>query len=59
MSDPVVGDESYRACPQCRRDCEPVPFQIDEGLWISFICPLHGVHTVVDPFSDSRGEDTP
>lgn len=43
-------DEQYRTCPECRRDCEPVPFEADKGMRISFICPLHGVHTVIDPF---------
>lgn len=50
----AAGDEGYRTCPECGRDCEPVPMAADEGMRISFICPLHGVHTVVDPFEGMR-----
>ncbi len=49
------GDEQYRACANCGRDCEPIPFEIPGGgVRISFICPIHGIHTVVDPFEDDR-----
>lgn len=45
----------YRTCPQCGLDCEPVPFDsAGAGIRVSFICPAHGVHTVVDPFADTR-----
>lgn len=48
------GDD-YRTCPRCGLDCEPVPFDsAGAGVRVSFICPTHGVHTVVDPFADSR-----
>jgi len=48
-------EESYRTCADCGRDCEPVPFTTaSEGIRISFICPIHGVHTVVDPFEGDR-----
>lgn len=52
------GDD-YRTCPQCGRDCEPVPFDSGgDGVRVPFICPIHGVHTVVDPFADTRTLDT-
>jgi hypothetical protein len=45
----------YRTCPQCGRDCEPVPFAVEgKGARVSMICPLHGVHAVIDPFEGSR-----
>lgn len=44
------GRELHRTCPECGRDCEPVPFEVDNRMRISFVCPLHGVHTVIDPF---------
>lgn len=53
--DDGAGDDQYRTCPECRRDCEPVPFTTDDGhVRVSFICPVHGVHTVIDPFEDVR-----
>jgi hypothetical protein len=48
------GRELHRTCPECRRDCEPIPLETAEGMRISFICPLHGVHTVIDPFEEER-----
>lgn len=52
------GDD-YRTCPQRGRDCEPVPFDSGgDGVRVPFICPIHGVHTVVDPFADTRTLDT-
>ena len=48
-------EEHYRTCADCGRACEPVPFEIIEaGLRLAFICPVHGVHTVVDPFEADR-----
>lgn len=47
--------KGYRTCPECGRGCEPVPFDAEaRGIRVSFICPLHGVHTVIDPFEGSR-----
>lgn len=49
-------DESYRTCAECGRDCEPEPFGAGEGqgIRIAFACPEHGVHSIVDPFEDTR-----
>lgn len=48
-------DGNYRTCPECGRDCEPVPFEATgKGIRISFICPLHGVHTVTGPFETNQ-----
>lgn len=49
-------DEGYRTCSECGVDCEPEPFDAGEGqgLRIAFACPVHGVHSVVDPFEDRR-----
>ncbi|WP_125098686.1 hypothetical protein [Leucobacter chromiireducens] len=45
----------------CGRDCEPEPFStgIGEdgpsgGIRIAFVCPEHGLHSVVDPFEGRR-----
>lgn len=44
-------DESYRTCTICGRDCEPDPMVVDGvGMRIGFVCPIHGLHTVVAPF---------
>lgn len=50
----AVGRQQYRVCSQCGRDCEPEPVPTDAGMRIAFICPVHGVHTVVDPFDGQR-----
>ncbi|GAA2089311.1 MULTISPECIES: hypothetical protein [Actinomycetes] len=48
--------EGYRTCAECGADCAPEPFDAGEGtgLRIAFSCPAHGVHTVVDPFEETR-----
>lgn len=48
------GDEAYRTCSQCGRDCEPEPVPSHAGMRIAFVCPVDGVHTVVDPFNGQR-----
>lgn len=47
--------EQYRTCAECGRDCEPVPLDTaGHGIRVSFVCPVHGVHTIIDPFEDTR-----
>lgn len=48
------GNEQYRTCPECGRDCKPEPFEADDGFRIAFSCSEHGVHSVVDPFEGQR-----
>lgn len=48
------GREQYRTCSQCGRDCEPDPVPTEVGMRIPFVCPVHGVHAVVDPFDGQR-----
>lgn len=43
-------NQLYRTCSECGRDCPPEPLQHEQGFRIVFMCPEHGVHTVVDPF---------
>lgn len=43
-------DEEYRTCPECGTDCTPEPFETDQGMRISFVCPEHGAHIIADPF---------
>ncbi|WP_299304476.1 hypothetical protein [uncultured Brachybacterium sp.] len=51
----VPTDDSYRTCSQCGGDCYPEPTAIDGlGVRIAFVCPEHGVHSVIDPFEDKR-----
>ena len=47
------GDESYRTCPACGSDCpsEVIGGDGGVGLRIVFVCAVHGVHSVVDPFA--------
>lgn len=48
-------DESYRTCSVCGGDCDPDPIAEDVlGVRIAFICPRHGMQTLVDPFEDLR-----
>ncbi|QZY52272.1 hypothetical protein [Leucobacter tenebrionis] len=49
------GDELYRTCGECGADCRPEPTGADGlGARIAFVCPEHGVHSVVDPFEHLR-----
>lgn len=52
----VPASDGYRTCSVCGGDCEPDPgFGSDEhGLRIAFVCPEHGVQSLVDPFEDQR-----
>lgn len=47
-------DEEYRTCAECGADCEPESFPKDQGVRVTFACPTHGVHTVVDRFEGRR-----
>lgn len=49
-------DSGYRTCPVCGGDCEPELGGINDeyGVRIMFVCPEHGVHSVIDPFEDKR-----
>ncbi|RZU62239.1 hypothetical protein EV380_1832 [Zhihengliuella halotolerans] len=48
-------DEGYRTCAECGGDCDPEPTALDGlGVRIAFVCPEHGVHSMVDPFEDKR-----
>lgn len=50
----AVDDEEYRSCAECGQDCEPEPFATDKRIRIAFSCAIHGVHTVIDPFEQTR-----
>ncbi|MBP1325054.1 hypothetical protein JOF28_000286 [Leucobacter exalbidus] len=52
----VPKNDGYRTCPECGGDCEPdvAAGAAGMGVRIAFICPEHGVHSVVDPFEDRR-----
>lgn len=52
----VPVDDGYRTCSVCGGDCEPdVGFGSDaSGARIAFVCPAHGVQSLVDPFEDLR-----
>lgn len=49
-------DEGYRTCAECGRDCDPDPSAGADGIGarIAWVCPVHGVHSVTDPFEDLR-----
>lgn len=49
-------NDGYRTCSACGGDCEPdIGFGSDEhGARIAFVCPEHGVQSLVDPFHDHR-----
>lgn len=52
----IPKDEGYRTCAECGGDCVPDPSVTVEGLGIriAFVCPEHGVQSLVDPFEDLR-----
>lgn len=49
-------DENYRTCAECGGDCEPDPSLSADGTGarIAFVCPEHGVQSIIDPFADMR-----
>ncbi len=51
-------DEDYRTCAACGGDCVPEPDK-SEGYGVCFlwVCPEHGIHSVVDPFEDLKDRD--
>lgn len=52
----VPVNDDYRTCSVCLGDCEPdLSFGSDEsGARIAFICPEHGMQSLVDPFEGRR-----
>lgn len=47
--------EDYRTCSTCGGDCVPDPTGADGlGVRIVWVCPAHGVHSIVDPFGHLR-----
>ncbi|WP_336649102.1 hypothetical protein [Microbacterium sp. MMO-10] len=55
---PVCGstDDDYRVCSVCGGDCEPdTALSADgTGVRIAFVCPKHGVQSILDPFAALR-----
>ena len=52
----VPTSDDYRTCGECGADCYPDPSVGMDGLGarIAFVCPDHGVQSIVDPFADKR-----
>ncbi|WP_157518138.1 hypothetical protein [Microbacterium resistens] len=52
----VPKDHGYRTCSECGSDCMPdTSLSADTtGVRIAFVCAMHGVQSIVDPFSDLR-----
>lgn len=52
----VPTSDDHRTCAVCRSDCEPDPsLSVDgAGVRVAFVCPQHGVQSVVDPFEGMR-----
>lgn len=51
----VRADDGYRTCRVCGSDCVPEDVGADGiGARIAFVCPEHGLHSVVDPFGHLR-----
>lgn len=52
----VPADDGYRTCSVCGDDCEPDPSLSADGVGarIAFVCPEHGVQSVVDPFEGMK-----
>ena len=46
-----TGAEEHLTCTECGADCAPEVLESDAGMRVAFVCPQHGVHSVVDPFS--------
>lgn len=53
MHDPFGhDDETYRTCAECGGDCTPELMESSAGMSVAFCCPIHGLHSVIDPFED-------
>ena len=52
----VPSSDDYRTCTECGKDCDIDPnFGSDEsGARIAFVCPEHGIQSVIDPFEHLR-----
>lgn len=51
----VPREHAYRVCGVCGNDCAPDSAGADGlGMRIVFVCPDHGVQSIVDPFEDQR-----
>lgn len=52
----VSATDEHRTCSECGGDCYPDPGAGAEGMGvrIAFICPVHGLHSVIDPFEEYR-----
>lgn len=52
----VPVNDDYRTCAVCGGDCEPdISFGSDlHGARIAFVCPQHGIQSLVDPFEGER-----
>jgi hypothetical protein len=48
------GDTVSRICSKCGTDCALEPREEDDGFRIAFVCPQHGVQSVVYPFEGER-----
>lgn len=45
----------YRTCAQCGGDCAPeLNWADDFGVRVMYVCPQHGVHSVIDPHEHRR-----
>ncbi|MDQ0648654.1 hypothetical protein QFZ53_002850 [Microbacterium natoriense] len=52
----VPTNDDYRTCSVCGGNCEPDPdFSSGEsGARIAFVCPQHGIQSLIDPFESLR-----
>ncbi|MBO4145956.1 hypothetical protein QWJ06_05375 [Kocuria rhizophila] len=55
LGDLAPADQSYRTSAECGVDCALDPTAIDGmGVRIAFVCPQHGVQSIIDPFQGQR-----
>lgn len=52
----IPKDQRYRTCGECGKVCTPdTGLSTDgHGVRITYVCPDHRVHSIVDPFQDMR-----
>lgn len=51
----VRPDDGYKTCSACGGDCEPEPTgAAGLGVRVAFVCPEHGLHSIIDPFEGRR-----
>jgi len=54
----IPENDDYRTCNMCGADAPPEHFDDGEQLRLAFVCPEHGIQSIVSPFQDGHPNPT-